>query len=173
MKEQHQMPEKAQTDTKKKLIIGGALVAVIIILLLPVFQACETVPYRTTEQYEVPVNYKVVDSSCTGVGILDWEIECEIVLENVDSQGGTFTVTLEYYDSGKLVYSPSDSKYIGPGQQARFVFKSQGLSYSTDWRNRYSMKYEVDPPTKIENRVVTKYKKECRTVNLLQLIFGS
>ncbi|WP_199920117.1 hypothetical protein [Thermococcus piezophilus] len=134
---------------------------------LPVFQACEEVPYQTIEKYEVPVNYKVVDASCYGTSILDWEIECTVKIENADSQGGTFTVTLDYSNSDSLAYSTSDSKYTGPGQSVEFRFKSSGLSYSTDWKSRYSVDYDINPLKKIETRVVTKYRKECRSVNLI------
>lgn len=161
------------TAMDRKLILGiVGVVLVIIILVLPVFQACEDVPYNAEEKEEVPVNYKITQKYCQGTGILDWEIECVVTVENVDSVGGTFRVAVKFYDGGNLAYTASDSKYIGPGQTATFRLSSSGLSFSTDWKDRYSVKYDIDPPTKIQTRIVRKYRRECRAVNLLQLLLG-
>jgi len=176
------------------------VIILIILSLLPLFpvkkpiqaqiqvpySVCENVPYQVEEKKEVPVNYKILKNYVHGVGIFDWEIEYICEIENVDERGGTFTVTANFYDGGRLAYTATDMKYIGPGQIATFKIQSKGLSYSTDWTKRYKVSPNISPPTKIETHIVTKYKKECRTeyrteyrtqyitkyVNLLQLISG-
>ena len=184
----------------KKWIAAVIIVLAIIVSLLPIFPVtksaqvpeqvpytvCENVPYQVEEKREVPVNYELVEHYVHPVGLLDWELEYVCTIENVDEKGGTFTVIAKFYDGDKLVYTATDKKYIGPGQTTTFRLKSSGLSFSTDWESRYHVYPNIEPPTKIETHVVTKYKKECRTeykteyrtvyrteyVNLIQLLLG-
>jgi len=123
---------------------------------------------------EVPVNYKIVKHYVHPVGPFDWELEYVCTIENVDEKGGTFTVIANFYDGDRLAYRAKDEKYIGPGQTVTFTFKSRGLSYSTDWEDRYKVKPEIIPPTKIEMHVVTKYytKYYTKYVSLIQLLLS-
>jgi len=159
-----------QKSTKIILLI----LIVVIILFLP-FPTTITVkvPYQEEVKEEVPVNYDY-EHYYHSVGLFDWELEYVITIENVDNTGGTFTVTVKFYDGNTLVYVASDRKYIGPGQTETFRLRSKGLSYSTDWETRYRVVPDIDPPTKIVTHFVTKYKTEYRTiyVNLIQLLLG-
>ena len=169
------MNEQVQTkhpSKRKSLYVGIAvaiILVIIIVLSLPIVPLA--VPYKEIVPTEVPVRYK---KTCTCYDTLlhftDWEIACDCRIENIDSEGGTFTVVAKYYDKGNLVYTTSDSKYIGPGQSATFHLVSHGLGFSTDWQSRYSVYVDVEPPTKIEQHVVTKYKTEY--VSILWLLMS-
>ncbi|MEM2154518.1 MAG: hypothetical protein QXY76_06350 [Nitrososphaeria archaeon] len=144
------------------------------------------VTYTTTIPMEVSVKYNYNAESHEVFNILDWELALTCTIENVDNVGGTFTVTAYFYDKGDLVYNASDRKYIGPGQTVTFDIQSKGLAWSTDWKQRYSVKYSVDAPTKIESKVVvttsttytptvtTTYITEQRTeyVSIIMLLLG-
>ncbi|RLE07365.1 hypothetical protein DRJ00_08265 [Candidatus Aerophobetes bacterium] len=153
--------------TTTGIVLTIAIIAVIfIIIIVPIYPITESFPVE--KKREVPLKYEVRESYITPVGILDWELEHVTVVENVDEKGGTFTVSSKVYDGDRLVYHASDRKYIGVGQKVKFVFKTEGLSYSTDWRDRYSVHQEVVPPTKIESFVATNHKTEY--VNLIAYI---
>ena len=124
--------------TTTGIVLTVAIIAVIfIIIFVPVYPITES--FSVEEKREVPLKYEVRESYITPVGIFDWELEHVIVVENVDEKGGTFTVNSKVYDGDRLVYHASDRKYIGPGQKVKFVFETEGLSYSTDWKDRYSV----------------------------------
>jgi len=186
--------------SKKLIAMLVVALAIIVVSLLPIFpvtrsaqvpeqvpySVCEDVPYQVEEKREVPVDYDLIEHYVHSVGLFDWELEYVCTIENVDEKGGTFTVTAKFYDGDRLVYTASDRKYIGPGETATFKLKSSGLSYSTDWKSRYSVYPDIEPPKKIETHIATKYKRECRTeykteyktvywtehVNLIQLLLG-
>lgn len=152
-----------------KKIALAIIVAVVTCFLLfaPIIPV--SVEYKETEPVEVPVEYEYsAEWGSTLLG-LDWELYCEVVVENVDDEGGPFTVTVYFYDGDNLAYKDSDTKYIAPGQEATFTLYSSGLSYSTDWETRYHVTVDIDPPKKIEYRVVSRYKT--KYISLIQLLF--
>jgi hypothetical protein len=137
-------------------------------------QVAKQVPYQVAyqeeEKTEVPIKYDYQASAHETLAGLDWELVVICDIENVDNAGGTFMVTVNFYDGGKLAYSTSDRKYIGPGETKRFELQSKGLAWSTDWRTRYEIKYQITPPTKIESHIVTKYKTEYKTEYVTEYI---
>lgn len=160
-------PIKRFSYTKIAIIV----VAVIVALFIPIIPIKYS--YDVEEKREVPVNYKYDHGYTeTLVKLLppDWELQYVCTIENVDAVGGTFTVNVTFYDKDQPVYSTSDSKYIGPGQKATFNINSSGLSYSTDWKERYKVIPVIIPPTKIETHLTTKYGT--KYVSLFQLFTG-
>lgn len=99
---------------------------------------------------------------------LDWELKHIVIVENVDTKGGTFVVVSEVYDGNRLVIEQSGKKYIASGKKVEFIFKTEGLSYSTDWKNRYNVYHTVESPMKIESYIETKYKT--KNANLIAFI---
>jgi len=155
----------------------GGVITVIFLVLLPIIpvQVSTEVPYQDEVQSEVPLLYDLVSHSYTFVGILDWELKYECTLENVDTESGTFTVSVQFKEGNVVVDTASDRKYIGSGESETFEIQSSGLSFSTDWASRYSVVPSFTPSTKIVSNLVTKYRTEhsTKSVNLLQYIFGN
>ena len=99
---------------------------------------------------------------------MDWELKHIVIVENVDTKGGTFVVASEVYDGNRVIIEQNDKKYIAPGKKVEFIFKTEGLSYSTDWEDRYNVYHTVESPMKIESYIETKYK--IKNANLIAFI---
>jgi len=131
------------------------------------YQVAIQVPYQVPYQ-ELVTNYFDVQYTMSkrleSTGILDWELIQYVTINNVDNQGGPFTVSASFLDVNSVAYrAPSQTKYIGPGQSIAFIFQSAGLSYSTDWTTRYRTQNDISTPKKEVTTHITKTRTEYRT----------
>ena len=123
------------------------------------YQDPQQVPYQEYVQTTVPVQYDWSYNPVSDIGF-NWEITDKVYIHNVDSQGGTFSVTANFYEGNALRSTATGRDYIGPGESKYFYLESSGLSYSTDWPTRYTIVHNIIPPTKIQTTLVTKYRTE-------------
>ena len=116
------MSQEVKKTSHKNLIIGVIVVAVIVIVLFIPMIPVE-VAYSETESYERDAKYEVVSA------ILKEELELlgrwiyhasEIVVKNIDSHGGTFTVTHYLYDVNGLYGTETTSEYLSAGETKTF-----------------------------------------------------
>lgn len=122
------------------------------------YQVTTQFPYQEPQQTIVPVEYNWSHSPRGDIDLLDFEITDIVTIHNVDSAGGTFTITTNFYEGNTLKSNASSLDYIGPGESVIFYPKFKGLNYSKDWRTCYTMKNTIVPPTKIQSTWVTKYR---------------
>ena len=116
--------------------------------------------YQEPLQTSVPVEYNWSHSPRGDINGLDFEITDVISIHNVDSAGGTFTITTNFYEYNTLKSNISSLGYIGPGESVIFYPKIKSINYSKDWQTRYTLKNTIVPPTKIKTTWVTKYRTE-------------
>jgi len=156
---------KSQSRTITLLVLA---IFIVVLLSAPIVPVKITVTKAEEVKEEKPVNYKVIECYIREilVKLVDWELEVVCIVENVDALGGTFTIVVYFYDKGVLAYQVSDKKYIGPGERVTFRIVSKGLAWSTDWKSRYRVKYDIIPPTKIVTHIVTRTitKTEYRSI---------
>lgn len=172
---------------------GYLIIGIVVLIFLVAGNTVPAVPveyndvesYETTERVpvkkEVPLDYDYegLGYSSTMVDMNDWELKEEVRIYNHDTEAGTFEVTIEYHDGGTLTEQETHSVYIPPGESKLVTDVSDDLSYSTDWDERYSVYYEILPPTKItevmERQTVTKERvvTNMKYVTLFDYMSGS
>jgi hypothetical protein len=154
------MTEKAKEKDFKKLIAGIIVVAVIVIFLfLPMIPV--EVAYSETEPYNRLAKYQVVSATLRE----GWDLArgtyhtSEIVVKNIDSKDGTFTVTHYLYDVNGLYGIKTTSEYLAAGQTKTFR-----AEFDTQWLQDVRGEYTVSAPTVIDQRVVAKHKTVYKSI---------
>lgn len=157
---------EVKKGSHKGLIAGIVILAVIIaVLFIPMVPVDAT--YNDTEPYNRLATYQVVSATLTqeyellGRGVYH---RSTVVVKNIDSYGGTFTVDHDLYDVNGLFGSKTTNAYIAAGGTQNFVAEFD-TSLGQDVRSEYS----VTAPTIIDNRVVTKHKTEYKSI--IELMF--
>lgn len=162
------MTEEVKPKGYKKLIVGVIVVAVIVIVLFIPMIPVE-VTYSETEPYTRLAKYEVVSAT------LKEELEffgrwtyhaSEIVVKNIDSEGGTFTVKHRLYDVYGLYDIEITNEYLSAGQTKTFR-----AEFDTQFLQDVRGEYTVSAPTVIDERVVTKQKTVYKSIIEL-LIYG-
>lgn len=121
--------------------------------------------YQEHQQTPVPVEYNWSHSPRGEIRGLDFEITDIVTIHNLDSAGGMFTVSTNCYEGNTVQSDASGQGYIGPGERVIFYPHLKGLTYSKDWRTRYTIKNTIVPPMKIQSTWVTKNRTEYVTHN--------
>ena len=152
--------EPKESKRQAWMIVGALIVFFLFCAAVPIVP----VTYTDMEYRTVPVRYRIVDSKVEGHGILNWMALVTVVVENIDAEGGTFTVEF----TAKEMPSASVSHYIWPGEEVKFSHDFD-IAFSTDWYERYDFRFTVKPPTKTVTDYVTKQKP----VTILQYLTGS
>lgn len=152
----------------KKLIVGVIVVAVILVVLfIPIIPV--EVTYSETEPYDRLAKYEVTSATLTqelelfGRGVYH---RSTVVVKNIDSYGGTFTLKHYLYDVNGLFGTETTSGYIGVGNSETFT-----AEFDTSLGQDVRLEYSVSEPTVIDQRVVTKHKTVYKSVIEL-LIYG-
>lgn len=152
----------------KKLIMGIIVVAVIVVVLfIPIIPVDAT--YSETEPYNRLAEYEIVSATLTdefellGRGVYH---RSTVVVKNIDSYGGTFTVKHYLYDVDGLFGTETTSGYIGAGNTETFI-----AEFDTSLGQDVRAEYSVSEPTVIDQRVVTKHKTVHKSIIEL-LIYG-
>jgi len=147
--------KEAKLMKYKKLIIGIIVLAVIItILFIPMIPVKEA--YSQTEEYEREAKYEVV--SVTFKEEDDHHVSTAVV-KNIDSYGGTFSVTHYLYDATGLKETKTMGEYLQAGQN-----KTLTAEFDTRGLQDVSGGYSVSSPTVIDRRVVTKSKTVYKSI---------
>jgi len=152
----------------KKIILGVIVVAVILVVLfIPILPTEES--YNETESYNRLAKYEVVSATLTeefelfGRGIYH---RTTLVVRNIDSYGGTFTVKHRLYDVDGLYGTETTSGYVGAGNTESFI-----AEFDTSLGQDVRAEYSVSEPTVIDQRVVTKHRTVYKSIIEL-LIYG-
>ena len=150
----------------KKLLLGLVIIGLVLVAsaTVPIMSVeyDTTEPYETTETYqeevqrEVNYDYEVVDKYYDGDLGLDFEVDMEIKIKNLENQGGVFEVTFIAKEGSETTYYNTKRERIPPGQTVTFTDETDGVKYSSDWTDRYDFSYNIEVPTKIETDYVTK-----------------
>jgi hypothetical protein len=153
--------EGVRKGSHKGLIIGIVFLAVIIVVLfIPMIPVDTT--YNDTEPYDRLGTYQVVSATLTqeyellGRGVYH---RSTVVVKNIDSYGGTFTVNHYLYDVNGLFGSKTTSGYIGAGSTQNFV-----AEFDTSLGQDVRAEYTVSAPTVIDQKVVTKHKTVYKSI---------
>lgn len=149
------------------LIISIIFLAVIIVVLFaPLIPVVET--YSETEPYTRECLYEVVSARLRE----SWDLVrgtyhiSEVTIKNIDSYGGTFTVTHYLYDVKGLYEVKQTSEYLAPGETKTFR-----AEFDTRWLQDVRCEYSVSAPTVIDQRIVTKYETVYKSIIEI-LIYG-
>lgn len=152
------------TDYIKGIITVAVIVVILFIPIMPV-----DVTYSETEPYNRLAKYEVVSATLTsefelfGRGVYH---RTTIILKNVDSLGGTFTVKHSLYDINGLFGKDTTSGYIEAGSIQNFV-----AEFDTSLGQDVRAEYFVTAPIVIDQRVITKHKTVYKSIIEL-LIYG-
>jgi hypothetical protein len=140
-----------------RAIIGVALTAVVLLVpIIPVDVTVTEVEYYERLARYVVIDYKVYDRFDF---IRGRYTVVEVVVMNVDKYGGPFTVTMNLYTDGKRYGTQTISKYIAPGEI--LTFKAE---FDTAFGQKVVGDYEVEAPTVIDKRLVTKHKTVYKSI---------
>jgi hypothetical protein len=146
---------------KKSLVIGiVAIVVILVILLIPMMPIEQA--YSETESYERKAVHEVVSATLNqefellGRGVYHASI---IVVKNIDTKGGTFTVTHRIYDVNGLFGTQTTSNYLGAGETKTFR-----AEFDTNLGQDVRGEYTVTDPTIIDQRVVTKHRTVYKSI---------
>lgn len=139
---------------KKEVVVFCSIIVLIIIFMAPI------VPVKSIETKTRNVNLTYDSGAYGRSGI----IADYISVTNTDSVGGTFSVTMNWYELKITGSSLSDfaSEELKETTTQSSVIKSgatQTFSIPEDWiifGSMYSFKYSVMPPTKQQDYNVTK-----------------
>jgi hypothetical protein len=158
--------EGTRKPNYKGLIVGIIVLAVVLVILfIPMIPVDAT--YNDTEPYDRLATYQVVSATLTqefelfGRGVYH---RSTIVVKNIDSYGGTFTVIHYLYDVNGLFGTKTTSAYVGAGQTSNFV-----AEFDTSLGQDVRAEHSVSAPTVIDNRVVTKHKTVYKSI--IELVF--
>lgn len=128
------------------------IVVVLAVLFVPMIPVGET--YNETEPYAREARYQVVSATLKQ----HWEPlgreiyhASEVTVKNIDSEGGTFTVTHSLYDVDGLYGRKTTSDYIAPGDT-----KVLRAEFDTQAFQDVRAEYLVAAPTVTDERLVTK-----------------
>ena len=164
---------------RKVLIMCMVVAVVLAVLFIPMVPVQETytetepyervitevVPYEREAEYEVVSTTLKEEMELFGRGVYH---VLEVVVRNIDSKGGTFTVTLSLYDVDGLYGQKSTSHHIAPGatEACRAEFDT---SLGQDVRGGYS----ISAPTIIDERLVDKKVIDERLVTKERTVYKS
>jgi hypothetical protein len=158
--------EGVRKGSYKGLIVGViVLTVVVVVLFVPMIPVDAT--YNETEPYDRLGTYQVVSATLTqeyelfGRGVYHRNT---VVVKNIDSYGGTFTVNHFLYDVNGLFGSKTTSAYVGAGQTSNFI-----AEFDTSLGQDVRAEHSVSAPTVIDNRVVTKHKTVYKSI--IELVF--
>ena len=158
--------EGTRKPNYKGLIVGIIVLAVVLVILfIPMIPVDAT--YNDTEPYDRLATYQVTSATLTqefelfGRGVYH---RSTIVVKNIDSYGGTFTVIHYLYDVNGLFGTKTTSAYVGAGQTSNFV-----AEFDTSLGQDVKAEHSVSAPTVIDNRVVTKHKTVYKSI--IELVF--
>lgn len=158
--------EGTRKPNYKGLIVGIIVLAVVLVILfIPMIPVDAT--YNDTEPYDRLATYQVTSVTLTqefelfGRGVYH---RSTIVVKNIDSYGGTFTVIHYLYDVNGLFGTKTTSAYVGAGQTSNFV-----AEFDTSLGQDVRAEHSVSAPTVIDNRVVTKHKTVYKSI--IELVF--
>jgi hypothetical protein len=160
------MSGEVKKPSYKGLIVGIiVLVVVLVILFIPMIPVDAT--YNETEPYDRLATYQVTSATLTqeyeliGRGVYH---RSTVIVKNIDSYGGTFTVVHYLYDVNGLFGTKTTSAYVGAGQTSNFV-----AEFDTSLGQDVRAEYSVSAPTVIDNRVVEKHKTVYKSI--IELMF--
>ncbi len=132
-------------------------------------QECQTVPYTDTECAQQALVYSKTDFTCTREGLIgDWSVT-KCTINNLDSEGGTFSVSIGAVVSGSNV-GEQQSSYIYPQTSHAFKYSVKADSTAcycnegtipTKQVCRDVIKTRQDCHEVTKYRPVTKYRQEC------------
>jgi len=158
--------EGTRKPNYKGLIVGIIVLAVVLVILfIPMIPVDAT--YNDTEPYDRLATYQVTSATLTqefelfGRGVYH---RSTIVVKNIDSYGGTFTVIHYLYDVNGLFGTKTTSAYVGAGQTSNFV-----AEFDTSLGQDVRAEHSISAPTVIDNRVVTKHKTVYKSI--IELVF--
>ena len=118
-------------------------------------QECQNIPYTDRECESKPLTYSKTNYQCSRGGLIgDWSV-AECTVNNLDSEGGTFTVNIGVVVNGNNV-GEQQSQFIYPQSSQHFKYSAKA-DMSTCYCN------EVSVPTKQVCRDVIKTRQECNT----------
>ena len=162
------LDEEVKSKSYRNLIIGVIVLAgLLIILFVPMIPVDAT--YTETEPYDRLCKYECTSATLTeelellGRGIYH---RSTVVVENIDSYGGTFTVKHYLYDIDGLFGTETTSGYIGAGNTETFI-----AEFDTSLGQDVRAEYSVSEPTVIDQRLVTKHKTVYKSIIEL-LLYG-
>lgn len=151
----------------------GRLVAwlfVIAVVLVAVYAPVVpvNVTYSEVESYERPIKYQVVSASISRA-LLSGCLTPEVTIKNVDKHDGTFTVTSYLYVHDVCEETKEARVYIvgrGGSGTCRLTFNTKITlaDWVNNWGTKYKWYYRVQPPTVIDQRVVSKSKMGYKTI---------
>jgi hypothetical protein len=180
--------EKKKSHLQRNLLLGVSAVvvaALLILFLAPVVPAkyIEQEPYAANETYveqepyianetyyeaqpyvtTAPLSYTVAGTAIQGVAG-QIASDCIVIINNTDSNSGTFTVTYFLVTMGGATATQYSSQFIAGGTQ-----QGVWLRHTGDYIRTFT--YSVTPPTKQviqyynvqKTREVTKYKDVQKT----------
>jgi len=153
--------EEAGKTGMAVLAVSILILAVLLIPLVPV-----KVSYTVEEPYERALDYEEVSVNLrTGFDISRGIYTVfEVRVRNIDVKPGTFTLTASLYTDQGVMGPETVREYIAPGETAtlRVEFDTK-LGQQVD-----HVSYEIEAPTIIDTRLVTKYKTVYKS--LLELL---
>jgi hypothetical protein len=148
-------------------VVVAVVLAVSFIPMVPVQETyTDTEPYQhvitEVESYEREAQYQVVSATLTQ----HWEPlgreiyhASEVTVKNIDSEGGTFTVTHSLYAVDGLYGRKTASDYIAPGNT-----KVLRAEFDTEAFQDVRAEYSVSAPTIIDERLVERTVTDERLV---------
>ena len=116
------------------------------------------VPYEAREEYQVPLKFEVLSakSDTTNHGFDVWATS-DVVVRNVDSETGTFTVAQTLTTLNGEPQTKQSTHYIVTTES--FTFHEE---FDVDFGEDFNVNYQVSPSEKTLSRTVTKYRTEER-----------
>ncbi|WP_424358986.1 hypothetical protein [Methanocella sp. MCL-LM] len=120
------------------------------------------VPYQAAVQQHVDLKFSKSASWGSG-GLTDFYLEEDVIITNLDTQGGSFTATGNFYDGGVKKSTQSKSVYINPGETTTVNLRDYSFNYDSNWRTRYSADFSVTPPQKTVTSYETQYRTDYQT----------
>jgi len=147
-------------------ILATSIVAVLFIPIIPIDET-----YTITESYNRSLRYKCISAEVDDQRGFE---ECfhiwEIILQNLDAVGGTFTVTYKWRESWRPFTSAyqkwvtrNESQYLEPGETGTFRWEFRHKSFEPVVP-RSSLQYYVTAPVVADTRAVTRHKTHYRSI---------
>ena len=152
---------------KKAIVIVAVSVSTLVILFAPIIPIDET--FTEIETYNRSLKYKVIsakiDDHC---GFEECVHVWEVILQNIDVEGGNFRVAYKYKESWRPYTNPrwvtrTENQYLAPGETSAFRWEYRHKTYEPVVP-RSSLHYEITAPTVTDTRAVTKHKTHYRSI---------